>query len=497
MGLAAFFSVFVCIVIVLITTVYLFIKNYLTYWQRRGIPHDPPSFPQGNLVGFPAKKHMIDITRENYRKFKNQGPFGGFYFFLNCAVMVYDLDLIRDIFIKDFNNFPSRGMFHNEKDDPLSANLLGLDGPKWKDMRSKISPTFTSGKMKFMYPTVVSVANRLIDTIDEIIEKSPDFEIKDILGRFTVDVIGTCGFGIECNSLKDPHAEFRRMGEDSIKLKRHGFLVSMFLLSYPELARKLRLKMTHQTIEDFFMRVVRETIDYREKNSIKRNDFMNILLELKHSEVGISIEEIAAQTFIFFLAGSETSSTTMSFALYELAKNQEIQEKLRADVNNTIDQFDGKMTYECFMAMTYVEKVIKETLRKYPVITNLVRKSVNAYPTSNPKFVIPANSMILFPVDAIHHDPEIYPDPEKYDPERFTPEEIQKRHPCSWLPFGEGPRHCVGLRFGKMQTGIGLATLVKNFRFSLCEKTPEVLQMNPASVTLATIGGIYLRVERL
>lgn len=416
---------------------------------------------------------------------------------MNPAVMVYDLDLVRDIFIKDFNNFTGRGLFHNEKDDPLTGNLLGLDGPKWKDMRTKISPTFTSGKMKYMFSTVTSVADRLVDTVKEIIEKTPVFEVKDIVSRFTVDVIGTCGFGIECNSLKDPHAEFRQMGENSLKLKRHGFLLSLFMFSFPDWAQKLRMKMTPDVVEEFFMRIVRETVAYREKNNVKRNDFMNLLLELKHSDEGMSIEEIAAQTFIFFLAGSETSSTTMGFALYELAKNQDIQDKLRNEINDLIEKHNGAMTYECLMEMSYLEKVVKETLRKYPVITSLVRRSKNDYPTSNPKFVIPKNSMVLIPTDAIHHDPEIYPDPEKFHPERFSPEEIQKRHPLSWLPFGEGPRHCVGMRFGKMQTSIGLAAMIRNFRLTPCEKTPNDLEMDPASITLATIGGIYLKVERI
>ncbi|XP_055852792.1 cytochrome P450 6a8-like [Episyrphus balteatus] len=493
----AFFSVFLCIIIILITTLAYYVRSLLTFWKRRGIPHDPPTFPQGNLVGHPTEKHMKEIVGAHYHKYKSQGPFAGFYFFLNPAILMYDLDLIRDIFIKDFNNFTGRGIFHNEKDDPLTGNLLNLEGAKWKDMRSKMSPTFTSGKMKFMFPTVVSVAERLVEAVGGMVEKDPDFEVKDIVARFTVDVIGNVGFGIECNSLKDPHAEFRQMGDAIGNLKRHSIFVSLFMFSFPDLARKLRLKQTHDDVEAFFMRIVRETVDYREKNSIKRNDFMNLLLEIKHSGESMSIEEIAAQVFIFFLAGSETSSTTMGHALYELAKNPEIQDKLREEIESLIEKHDGVLSYDCLMEMTYMEKVFKETLRKYPVITNLVRRSMNEYPTKNPKFVIPANTMCLIPVDAIHHDPEIYPDPEKFDPERFSPEEISKRHSCSWLPFGEGPRHCIGLRFGKMQTSIGLALLIKNFKFSHCDKTPSQLEFNPKSIILVSKGGIHLRAERV
>lgn len=104
---------------------------------------------------------------------------------------------------------------------------------------------------------------------------------------------------------------------------------------------------------------------------------------------------------------------------------------------------------------------------------------------------------MFIPADAIHRDPDIYPDPEKFDPERFSPEGMQTRHPTAWLPFGDGPRNCIGLRFGKMQIYVGLALLLKNYKFHYCEKTPNPLEFDPANSVLAAKGGIYLRVERI
>lgn len=478
---------------------YFFIQRRLSFWKRRGIPHDEPSFPTGNLKDHPKKKHMRDITRENYHKYKQTGPFGGFFFFLSPAVVLYDLDLIRDVLIKDFNNFTDRGMFHNEKDDPLTANLLGLDGAKWRQLRNKLSPTFTSGRMKFMFPTVVAVGEKLLEKFNTMVEADSVLEMKDILARFTVDVIGTCAFGIDCNSLNDPNAEFKRMGANASILKRHSKFINGLIFSFPQLARKLRMRQIHDDIHEFFIRVVRETVEYRTKNSIKRNDFMNLLIELKTEDnnSGLTIEQIAAQTFMFFLAGFETSSTTIGFTLFELALNQDIQDKLRNEINECIEKHNGEFNYDAMIEMTYMEKVVKETLRKYPLVTNLVRRAIDNYPTSKPNYVIPKGAMVFIPADAIHHDPEIYPEPEKYDPERFSPEEIQKRHPLTWLPFGDGPRHCIGLRFGKMQTYIGLVTLLRKFRFYYSDKTPNPLVMNKKHTLLCSEGGIYLKVERI
>ena len=136
-------------------------------------------------------------------------------------------------------------------------------------------------------------------------------------------------------------------------------------------------------------------------------------------------------------------------------------------------------------------------MRKYPVLHQLDRQAINEYPVPGTDLVLEKGTRIVIPAYAIQNDPEIFPEPEKFDPERFSPEEIQKRHPMTWLPFGEGPRNCIGLRFGKMQVKIGLISLLRKYSFSVCDKTAIPLEIDMQQFLMSAKGGIYLKVDKI
>lgn len=334
-----------------------------------GIACEDPHILFGSFRGLQTERGFWQIWQEYYERFKGSGPFAGFYWFFKPAVFVLDPELIKLILVKDFAKFADRGLYHNEKDDPLSGQLFFLDGVKWKNIRNKLTPTFTSGKMKYMFPTVIKVGQELIGTMQQMVENDGSvIEVKDLMARFTTDVIGTCAFGIECSSLKDPNAEFRVMGRKSIIQQRYNRVIIAFMASFVELARKLHLKSIPDDVSEFFMRIVRETVEYREQNNIKRNDFMDMLIDLKNKKLiksehgdeltNLTLEEIAAQAFVFFNAGFETSSTTLGFALYELAQNPDVQTKARQEVLEKMHKYHQEFSYECLKELNYLEQII-------------------------------------------------------------------------------------------------------------------------------------------
>ncbi|KAM7344113.1 uncharacterized protein ACRADG_010945 [Cochliomyia hominivorax] len=473
-------------------------KRNLDYWRTQEIPHEKPKFLSGNLSGFRTKYHMGEIVAECYRKFKGSGPFAGFYLAQRPGVVLLDTELIKNVLIRDFNNFIDRGMYYNDKTDPLSGHLFFMDGQKWKSLRNKLSPTFTSGKMKYMYPTLLNVTNDLIKVLKENSESDSIINISDILGRFTCDIIGSCAFGIECNSLRNPNSEFPRLGRKSLTNLRHNGFVMTLIHTFPKLAHKLGMRIFTEDVHQFFMRTITDTVNYREEHNIQRNDFLNLLLEMKKSGE-LSIREICAQVFVFFLGGFETSSYTMTLALYELSQQQELQDRLRQEVNEFFENNNQQtLSYEDLKEMSYLQQVIQETLRKYPVVAQLNRQALNDYMVpGNSKYVIKKGMPVLIPVLGLHHDPQYYPNPEVFDPERFAPEVAKERDSMAYLPFGDGPRNCIGERFGQMQSLLGLAYLIRNFRFSTCSKTEIPITYNPRSMTYVPKNAVYLKIEEI
>lgn len=356
-------SITVIAVISIATIIYGYFKYSFQYWKSKGVCYEEPSFPLGSMSGLGKKYHLYEILERVYHKFKPTGAkLCGFYILNRPIALLLDVELIKSVFVKDFANFREKGLYYNEEDDPLSAHLFSLDGEKWKKLRAKLTPTFTSGKMKYMFPTVVEVGERFRDCVSEAIKHNDQLEIKELMCRYTTDVIGTCAFGIECNSLKDPNTEFRRYGRKLF----NDVHVPIWIMQaiWKDLARKLHIKVLRDDVASFFMNVVRNTVNYREDNNITRSDFMDIMINLKNKndsekEHSITFDELAAQAFIFFVAGFETSSTTLLFCLYELAVNPDIQAKVRRVIQEAYVKYNGEFTYEMMMDMPYIDQVLE------------------------------------------------------------------------------------------------------------------------------------------
>lgn len=498
------------LVIIALTTLLLWLLSYIrrkyTYFSRRGVLTQTPIFPLGNFWKVGISMHFIHKINSIYREFKGKDVLCGIYIFTRPVTMILDLELIKNIMVKDFYQFSDRGLYHNEQTDPLSAHLFSVEGERWKTLRQKMTTTFSSGKIKGMMPTLLNISNQLIDVVGEFADKKEAINYREYMSRFMCDIIGEVAFGLHCNALRDPKCELLVMSSFLSFTDMKQRIVFLLANAYQDFFKKLNMQVTPKNIQDLFMGIIVEMVEYREKNNVKRNDFLDLLLQLKNHgkyegeerEIGkISFTDLAAQCFMFFLAGFETSTTALSYALYELSLNQELQNKTRVEIEKVLDKYNGEITYDSIMAQEYVGQVINESMRKYTPGNVLLRVCNKDYQVPGTNHVIEKGMNIFLPIHAIHNDPEYYPDPDKFDPERFTPEEVQKRNPFTFLPFGEGPRNCMGLRFGVLQTRLGLISIIRNFRLTLNSKTIHPIRLDAKDVTMMPMGGIWLDSHRL
>lgn len=501
---------FVC----LLSLVYVLLNRKQNYWKKRGVPHIRPHIIWGNIKGVGKHIHLMDPINNVYNTFNGSTVLAGITFLIDSVYVATNLEFIKNIMVKDFSNFTDRTSYVNEKDDPLTANMLNLSGKQWQDIRTKLTPTFTSGKMKYMFPTILKVANEMSAALKEMLNMNLEINIRDIISRYTVDVIGTCAFGIECNSLKNGYCEFLEKGRIGLMKPRHGTVIMSFIRSFPTFASFFRFKVIRDDVSNFFLNMVKETVNYREQNIINRNDFMNILIGLKNNpETHLTLNQISAQAFLFFIAGFETSSTVLTFLIYELAVNKDIQEKARSEVLKAI--YDCKqIKYDQLSNLTYLNMIFQETLRKYPPAPIILRKSKAKYHVTGTNFEIEKDQKVIIPIYAIHHDENIYKNPEVFDPLRFLPEETKKRSSNAWLPFGDGPRYlkkihfyskliylcsnsrnCIGHRFAKIQVFTALIELLINFKFTISEKSQGQMKFFTKHFLLVPASEIYIHME--
>nr|WCO04824.1 cytochrome P450 monooxygenase [Bemisia tabaci] len=508
-----------------------FLKKRYTHWERRGVPHVRPiALFFGNTKDLALQRVPNAFVFQRIYNELEGHDFGGFYQMFKPAIMLRDPDLIRTVLIKNFSQFHDRFSIIDEKLDPLSNHLLNLAGQRWKNVRYKLTPTFSSGKLKSMQDLMQGCIHELADYLSRCVSDVQN--LRELMAKFTTDVIGSCAFGLNCNSIRDENSEFRRIGRLIFKPSKRIRIRNMLRSLGPKLITLLRLKSVHPEVEDFFMSVLKEAVKYRESSALKRNDFLQLLINIQAEEkkqmesngchqsvtsngVSNGIQNgnartttdnpkdilftdsvVASNAFVFFVAGFETIAMTLSYCLYELALNPEICEKLKDEVDSVKEAHDGNLDFDSMKELEYMDAVLAETLRKYPPASILIRRCNEAFCVPGTSVVIEEGTGVYVPVYGLHHDPQFFPEPERFIPERFSQENKHTIVPGSYLPYGDGPRICIGMRFAQYEMKSVLSYLVSNFTFHPCEKTVVPLNYDPRSGLLTPLDGVWVRLQR-
>ncbi|XP_059479282.1 probable cytochrome P450 6a14 isoform X2 [Neocloeon triangulifer] len=521
-----------CIAVGTVTALYYYQTKNFTYWQNMGVPFQKPHLLFGNTgKRITFKISYAEMLVELYQQFDGE-KIAGIYEGRLPRLMIRDPELLRQVMVRDFDSFVDRAVISIHPNSYEENMMLSLRGSHWKAVRSVATPIFSSGKIKAMSHLVTKCADQISEYLDEyVIPKGGEVDAKELFGRFTLDVIGTCAFGVQCNSLQDPDAEFVRVISKFMEMSiwmRVRLFFSLLICGSATLARLMGVHFMNQETVRYIAGLVFNSKKERVAQNSQRVDFLKLMFDAQAGKLQKAAEQskelfekdaqlataaaheekvpktvltdemVVGQCLLFLLAGYDTSSTLLSFAAYELALNPEIQEKAREEVLAAVEKSDGELSYDTLNDMPYLENVLMETLRRHPPVSRVERScTVPSYTIPGTSAVLKKGDIIMIPIRGLSLDPKHFPDPLKFNPDRFLPEERAKRSPYVFMPFGSGPRNCIGMRFAMMSTRLAMATLLKSYKFETCPKTQVPYSISKGGILLKAKDGVWVKISRI
>ncbi|XP_050450562.1 cytochrome P450 9e2-like [Cataglyphis hispanica] len=325
-----------------------------------------------------------------------------------------------------------------------------------------------------------------------------DVDIKNFFTKYTSDVIAMCVYGVKVDSMKDPTNKFYIYGKDISEI---NIIKIVFFRTFPRLWRILNLKLINKRVSKFFENFIRVTLATRDAEQVTHSDMIQLMMNIKDKQDRrkLNSDEITAQTFLFFFGGYETTSTTLSFAAYEIAANPEVQTRLQQEIDKILEESNSEeVTYKVINRLEYLDAVVKEVLRFYaPTFLERVCDKNCEFPPALPgekPFFVEKGTICWIPVFAIHHDNKYYENPDKFYPERFLNNKMYDNSFC-YMPFGLGPRMCLGNRFAVMKIKLLLFHLLARCNLKPCPKTILPLRFSKKDIIMRPEGGFWLNIQ--
>lgn len=438
-------------------------------------------------------------------------------------------EAIKQVTIKHFDSFTNRRRPMTWLSIRYRA-LTYMRDDEWKRMRCMLAPIFTSQKLKKMFELMQNCVFNLQDSI--LKQDGKQIDLKRLFSVFTVDVISTCCFSMDLKDYRHPDSEILLSARSFFNVSRFKMACGMILPKL--LLRALKFDINDVKSIDFFQRFAQNIINKRRKlaelkgkDFKKQDDFLQVLIDAASefcgrsnkneaqakldtnnatsnnnsvdnksnnnaSDVEDELEktkantqkqviteqqlgdiEILAQAMLFLAVGHETTATLLSSCGYFLALHPEMQDRLHSEISEAFDEGKGSISYDKLLELKYLDAFISESLRYFTPTLNFDREASEdvEIDVDGFKVTIPKGMGVVIPFHAIHHDPENFPNPSQFNPDRFMPENKHLIKPCTFIPFGSGPRYCLASRFALIEVRLALAHLVRKFRFVKSEGT--------------------------
>lgn len=369
-----------------------------------------------------------------------------------------------------------------------------------------------------MFHHLTARAHDLTEHLDESIQGKEKLliESKELFGRFTGDCISSIALGFKGDCIKDKDSKVYELAKKVHAELQAPLTMLKFMLipSFPKLVKFFNIKVFSDSVHDFFQKYVTDEIKRRESQGITNAiDVVQLLIQAKKGQLHDESDEtkviqkkftnwddeelVAAQVFIFFAGGFDTISALMETMSWELAMNPEVQKTLIVEIDEVLKTLDdGKtISYEALNKMKFLEMVVNETLRKWPPAPSAIRECTKDYIlnlSDGAEVQIKKGDSVMIPVRSIQHDTRYFKDPSKFDPHRFSEEHKQEIVAGTFIPFGYGPRMCLGSRLALLETKIAFFAILSKYSIEVCEKTPKELKY---TMTTALKEPVYVALK--
>ncbi|XP_067138077.1 cytochrome P450 4C1-like [Centruroides vittatus] len=391
-------------------------------------------------------------------------------------------------------------------------SLLYSSDDNWRRKRKYLAPHFNLWSLKNYRNVFMEHSNVLVDKLKQL-QENEIFNVLEWMKSCTLDIIADIAVGVSLHSQTTNDQEYVSAIHRILKYFPEWLLNPMywfspiFFMSKMGKNYKKDVEIIHRFDEKVFKRIKKNFVkEMQEQHSLDKDArheegpktktkqrLIDSLLDLHVKQGLMSKEDVIREMEGFIFAGYDTSAHAMSWTLYFLGRFHEIQENLYLELQEIFENdMNRNITMDDLTKMTYLECVIKESMRIYPPVPFIARKNPSEIKIGN--YVLPAHSTLVINIYGIHHNPSVYENPEVFDPDRFLPENYKKLHPYAFLPFSAGPRNCLGYKFAMMTMKIVLANVLRNFKVYSLDPQDKIVTSMEALLT--PISDIRMYVEK-
>jgi len=448
--------------------------------------HQPPPGPRGHPLFGLIKEFQQDMLGFYQNAMDEYGDVVRLRLLWINTYAVTHPDAIQQI-LQEHNRNYRRNRFVNDLIKRyLGKGLFTLDGESWLSRRRLMQPAFHRHRLQGLAQLMSSATEQVLDAWQEQ-PANVALAIDQEMMKLTLQIAGQALFQIDLlGEAKTVGDAFIETTTYTSKRMQTPFLPPLFLPT----ARNRRFKEATATLDRTIYTMIRERRQQQaamaqESDEQPSLDLLSMLIAARDEETGerMSDEQLRHEIALLIFAGHDTTANALTWAFYLLSQHPAEEATLYAEVTRVLQ--GCAPTYDDLPNLSYTRMVIEETLRLYPPAWTIGRQSVQEDMLGG--YTIPAKANLIVPIYVIHHDPRWWPEPERFAPERFTPERSAARHKFAYLPFGAGPRLCIGNNFAMMEAQLVLASIVQRYHLQLVAGHP--VQPTPV-VMLSTSHGL-------